>query len=190
MCRADSRLAPNQWETSLQCNTVSHWLGANLESALLYVLFCTQAYSTTYNAFNGIIPSWWRHPMEIFSALLAICAGNSPVTGEFPPQMPLTRSFDVFVDLRLNKQSWGWWFETSSRELCVTIMIKMMLKNSDYSDHYDTFWNTHDSDSVSMPYVALDCIKCSGIWACLVILTDKVGSIFSIKNHFFFLTNR
>ena len=69
--------------------------------------------------------------METFSALLAICAGNSPVTGEFPAQMasnveivsiwwchqrPVTRSFDVFFDLwlnkRLSKQSWGWWFET------------------------------------------------------------------------------
>ena len=38
------------------------------------------------------------------SALLAICAGNSPVTGEFPTQRPVTRSFDVFVDLRLNKR--------------------------------------------------------------------------------------
>ena len=28
--------------------------------------------------------SWWRHQMEHFSALLAFCAGNSPVTGEFP----------------------------------------------------------------------------------------------------------
>ena len=42
--------------------------------------------------------------METFSALLAICAGNSPVTGEFPAQMPVTLSFDVFFDLRLNKQ--------------------------------------------------------------------------------------
>ena len=33
--RADSRLEPSQWETSLQCNAVSHWLGANWESALL-----------------------------------------------------------------------------------------------------------------------------------------------------------
>ena len=32
--RAHSRLAPSQWETSLQSNAVSHWLGANLESAL------------------------------------------------------------------------------------------------------------------------------------------------------------
>ena len=44
--------------------------------------------------------SWWRHQMEAFSALLAICAGNSPVPGEFPTQRPVTRSFDVYFDLR------------------------------------------------------------------------------------------
>ena len=38
---------------------------------------------------------WWRHQMETFSALLAICAGDSPVIGEFPAQIPVTRSFDV-----------------------------------------------------------------------------------------------
>ena len=65
--------------------------------------------------------SWWRHQMEAFSGLLSICAGNSPVTGEFPIQRPVTRSFDVFGHLRVNKhlskQSWGWWFETLSRPL-------------------------------------------------------------------------
>ena len=65
--------------------------------------------------------TWWRHQMEAFSALLAICAGNSPVPGELPTQRPVTRSFDVFFDLRLNKrlskQSCGWWFETPSRPL-------------------------------------------------------------------------
>ena len=59
--------------------------------------------------------------METFSALLAICAGNSPVPGDFPTQRPVTRSFDVFFDLRLNKrlstQSWGWWLETLSCSL-------------------------------------------------------------------------
>ena len=48
-----------------------------------------------------IASPWWRHEMEKFSALLALCAGNSPVTGEFPSQRPATRSFDVFFDLRL-----------------------------------------------------------------------------------------
>ena len=33
--RADSRFVPSQWETSLQSNAVYHWLGANLESAVL-----------------------------------------------------------------------------------------------------------------------------------------------------------
>ena len=59
--------------------------------------------------------------METFSALLAICAGNSPVPGEFPTQRPVTQSFDVFFDLRLNKrlskQWWGWWFETPASSL-------------------------------------------------------------------------
>ena len=63
--------------------------------------------------------SWWRFQMETFSALLALCAGNSPVTGEFPAQRPVMRSFDIFFDLRLNKrlnkQSRRWWFETPSR---------------------------------------------------------------------------
>ena len=58
---------------------------------------------------------------EHFKVLLAICAGYSPVTGEFPTQRPVTQSFEVFFDIRPNKrlckQSWGWWFETLSRPL-------------------------------------------------------------------------
>ena len=42
--------------------------------------------------------------METFSALLSICAGNLTVTDEFPLQRPVTRSFDVFFDLRLYKR--------------------------------------------------------------------------------------
>ena len=59
--------------------------------------------------------------METFSALLGLCEGNLPVTGEFPSQRLMGRSFDVFVDLRLNKQlskqSIRWWFETPSHSL-------------------------------------------------------------------------
>ena len=55
--------------------------------------------------------------MVTISASLALCAGNSPVTSEFPAQRPVTRSFDVFFHLclnkRLSKQSWVWWFVTS-----------------------------------------------------------------------------
>ena len=56
-----------------------------------------------------------------FSALLALCAENSPVTGEFHSQRPVRRSFDVLFALRLNKrfskQSWGWQFEPTSCSL-------------------------------------------------------------------------
>ena len=43
---------------------------------------------------------WWRHQMETFSALMALC----PVPGELPSQRPVTRSFAAIFDLRLNKR--------------------------------------------------------------------------------------
>ena len=63
----------------------------------------------------------WKPQMETLSALLAIYAGNSPVTGEFPSQRPVTRCFGVLFDRGLNKrfskQSRRWWFETLSCSL-------------------------------------------------------------------------
>ena len=60
--------------------------------------------------------SSWGYQMETFSALLTLCAGNSPVSSEFPSQRPVTRSFDIFFDPRLNKRvskhSRRGWFET------------------------------------------------------------------------------
>ena len=67
--------------------------------------------------------AWWHHQMETFSVLLALCMVNSLATGQFPSQRPVTRSFDVFFDLRLNKrlskQSWGWWFGTIHYDVTV-----------------------------------------------------------------------
>ena len=58
----------------------------------------------------------WKH----FPRYCQFCAGNS-LPGEFTAERPVTWRFDVFFDLRLNKrlskQSWGWWFETPSRPL-------------------------------------------------------------------------
>ena len=52
---------------------------------------------------------------NIFRVTGPLC-GEFTGPGEFPTQRPVTRSFDVYFDLRLNKrlckQSWGWWFET------------------------------------------------------------------------------
>ena len=72
-------------------------------------------HNTTYPIYNLNGWSSGMHDdvikMEPLSALLALCAGNSPVTGEVPAQRPVTRSFDVFSDLRLtkrlSKQSWA-----------------------------------------------------------------------------------
>ena len=95
---------------------------------------------------NGI--SWWRHQMETLSALLALCAGNSPDTGEFHAQRPVTRSFDVYFDLRQNtclrKHSRRVWFEMPSRsfwrhcndafrDLCIEMLIFHLKGVKNYS---------------------------------------------------------
>ena len=58
---------------------------------------------------------------NIFLVTGSLWKGNSMVTGEFLSQRPVTRSFDVFFGLclnkRLSKQSWCWWFETPSHPL-------------------------------------------------------------------------
>ena len=68
--------------------------------------------------------------MGTFSVLLALWARKSPVPGEFPSQRPVTRSFDVFFDLHLNKrrskQYWSWWFETQSPSLWRHCNVKMV----------------------------------------------------------------
>ena len=67
------------------------------------------------------LKTWWRHQIKAFSVLLALCAGNWLVAGEFPSQRPVTWSFDVFFYLCLNKplskQSTRRWFEMPSRSL-------------------------------------------------------------------------
>ena len=69
------------------------------------------------SAYSESFKAWWRHQMETFRVTGHLCV---EFTGppKFPAQRPVTRSFDVFFDLRLNKrlrkQSWGRWFEIPS----------------------------------------------------------------------------
>ena len=124
--------------------------------------------------------SWWRHQMETFSALLAICAGNSPVPGEFPAQRPVTRSFDAFFDLRpnkrLSKQPWGWWFETLWRPLwrhrnvmdniCtlhyqIKTFIRSLIKKSFLNKMMHIYdWCIVASGAVSCSYNLWTCLQC------------------------------
>ena len=91
-------------------------------------IYLTQVYhvmyshrTASYHTPSPVPFSWWRHQMEAYSVTLVFCAGNSSVTGDFPAQRPVTRSFDVFFDLRMNQNlSKQWrrrWFETPSHSL-------------------------------------------------------------------------
>ena len=96
-------------------------IGATGDSIIIMILFTNVFENKVWYWHSQFPHSWWRYQMEMFSASLALYAENSPITREFPTQRPVTRSFDVFFDLRLNKrlsiQSWGWWLEIPSRSL-------------------------------------------------------------------------
>ena len=78
--------------TSLRC-FVLLWLYSQVRQYSCHVHADCCTGTVTIVGFLG-----WRHQTETFSVLLALCAGNSPVTGEFPSQRPVTGSFDVFID--------------------------------------------------------------------------------------------
>ena len=78
--------------------------------------------------FTGPMRYFARFDFKTGSFMMTSSNGNIfRVTGEFPAQRPVTRSFDVFFDPRLNnrlgKQSWGWWFETPSHPYDVIVML-------------------------------------------------------------------
>ena len=85
---------------------------------------------------------------NIFRVTGPLC-GISPVTGEFPAKRPVTRSFDVFFDLRLNKllgkRSWGWWFETPSCSLWRHLNILGTRCISNYRHYFNVLSLQYDS---------------------------------------------
>ena len=80
-------------QSNMQCIALFHDIPLQMDSESQYhnlgIMIATKTHDETWNV------SWWRHQMETVSALLAICAGISPVTGEIPAQRPVTWSFDV-----------------------------------------------------------------------------------------------
>ena len=89
------RIAKCHYSTTKRCYESCSYIDLGLTNQPLVWMYICCLIKTVHGY------TWWRHQMETFSALLAICAGNSPTTGEFPTQMPVTRSFDVFFDLCL-----------------------------------------------------------------------------------------
>ena len=105
-----------------------------------FVHFLWIKYQRTPQSSNLIVSFWFGHRAykwyfqfdQLLRSMMTSSNGNifritGPLcgeftgTGEFPAQRPVTRSFDVFFYLRLNKrlskQPWGWWFETPSWSL-------------------------------------------------------------------------
>ena len=93
---------------------------------------------------------------NIFRVTGPLC-GEFTGPGEFPTQRPVTRSFDVFFDLRLNKrlskQPWSWWFETQSLSLwrhcndsqciCCTVALFALQIHSNSDSAMIGFWCHH-----------------------------------------------
>ena len=136
-----------QWNVNRNSNT---FIEENtFENVVCEVLFISSRLQITNHRIHMDTTPWWRHQMETFSALLAICVGNSPVPGEFPAQRPVAQSFDVFFHLclnkRLSKQSWGWWFETLSHPLwrqCNAVWVNSIEPNQN-----ETRQNTNRVDN-------------------------------------------
>ena len=109
----------------------------------------------------------WRHQMEAFSALLALGAGNSPVTGEFPSQRPVTRSFGVFLwsgpEQTLSKQNRlkRRWFETPSCSLWrhCNDLSKMLFKSQNHWVRITSSACSHDK-TATKKYCALQWCEC------------------------------
>ena len=91
---------------NLYCVESCKWYQSMVQKMFIHHLWdfenCIYIYIIIFSV-DGF--TWWCPQMETFSTLLALCVGNSPVTGEFTSQRPVTRSFDVLFDLCLNK---GW----------------------------------------------------------------------------------
>ena len=109
--------------------------------------------------------------MKTFSALLAVCAGNSPVTVEFPSQRPVTRRALMFslicaLNKRLSKQSWGWYLRRHRAKYDVVVMSRF---NSCRAASFLPFLNLYIASVVEtslmkdMDTLILHC-KHHGIW--------------------------
>ena len=102
---------------------VGGWMSNHIIWPCVYVItypWQNESFSCLFsNLINNDDVIKWKHFPLYWPYVRGI--HHSPVRGEFTAQRRVTRSFGVFFDLRLNKwlskQSWGWWFETLSRQL-------------------------------------------------------------------------
>ena len=84
--------------------------------------FVQQVFFQTDNSYQSSALMMTSSNGNIFRVTGPLC-GEFTVSGEFPAQRPVTQSFDVFFDLCLNKQWWGWWFETYRAHYDVIVLV-------------------------------------------------------------------
>ena len=133
---------------------------------------CTSCFLCVFYGYNGawvirpfiwiftqLCQTWFLHatymPHWILLTMMTSSNGNifrvtGPLCGEFtghgefPTQRPVTRSFDVFFDMRLNKRlskrPWGWWIDTPSWALWRHCNVHSEMNNSRYA------WWCHDME--------------------------------------------
>ena len=117
------------WKSAVFLNTFRHKYIILVPIMNVYMGYFGSHFETNDVWQLLIYMSWWRHQMEIFSALQFTGHRWQPPPPPPPThthththnthtQTPVTRSFGALFDLRLNKrlskQSWGWWFEAPS----------------------------------------------------------------------------
>ena len=77
----------------------------NIPKCLCFLIYWLRPTVTNWmRPWQSLHVSWWRHQMESFSALQAICAGNSSITGEFPAQKACDAELWSFISAWMN----GW----------------------------------------------------------------------------------
>ena len=103
--KSDSRLAPSQWETSLQSNAVSYWLGANLESALII--------NTPWGVFYECKP-WFIFWLGHCSTVCNIGSYNGT-----PLYMPLDNTCELIKRVTPYMVSWTWDTVVSEMACCI-----------------------------------------------------------------------
>ena len=129
-----------------------------MEGSVTLVVLAYPAHPTRNRSRNRCRNLWFGRcvsscyhprPMTVSQNRNIFCfAGNSSVTGKFPSQRQMTRSLDVFFNLRLNKrlckQSWGWWLEPQLHPLwrhCnVDPKTQFTIHNSVYQHTYFVLW--------------------------------------------------
>ena len=134
---------------SFSSNTEPHeWLYLPFLSLFLY---------TTSYLIGWIIIAWLRHRMETQSTSLVLCAWNLPVA--IRSRRTVTRSFDVFIYLRLNKRlrnQWRCrWLETSSRSSwrhCNDAVFLWLCRQFWSRPHYYSFERIHISNAYKFRY--------------------------------------